>query len=76
VATMIQRRDQNSASCGSAFPSRPGPTQRPKAVFRELGFVVTVEPKWSLEGEWAIAAVFCLRVLACRAGGCELFTDR
>ena len=24
------------------------------AVFRELGSVVTVEPKWSLEGDWPL----------------------
>jgi hypothetical protein len=32
--------------------------QPPRAVFRELGSVVTVEPKWSLEGVFPSRAVF------------------
>jgi len=31
--------------------------QPPRAVFRELGSVVTVEPKWSLEGVFPSRAV-------------------
>jgi hypothetical protein len=39
------------------------PTPRPRArlliaVFQELGSVVTVEPKWSLEGVFPSRAVF------------------
>ena len=37
--------------------NRPRPTQRPGQFFRELGSVVTVEPKWSLEGVFPSRAV-------------------
>ncbi len=33
-------------------------TKLQRAVFRELGSVVTVEPKWSLEGVFPSRAVF------------------
>jgi hypothetical protein len=57
VATMIRKRDQNSASCGGAsFASQTYAAAR--VVFRELGSVVTVEPKWSLEGVFPSRAVF------------------
>jgi hypothetical protein len=46
-----------------------GPTQSPKAVFRELGSVVTVEPKWSLEGVFPSRAVF--KVAARHETRCE-----
>jgi hypothetical protein len=58
VATMIQKPDQNSAFCGSALSPRPRPAQRPGQFFRELGSVVTVELKWSLEGVFPSRAVF------------------
>jgi hypothetical protein len=58
VATMIQKRDQNSAFCGSALSLRRRPTQRPGQFFRELGAVITVELKWSLEGVFPSRAVF------------------
>jgi hypothetical protein len=41
----------------------------PEAVFRELGSVVTVEPKWSLEGVFPSRAVF--KVAARHETRCE-----
>jgi len=43
--------------------------QPPRAVFRELGSVVTVEPKWSLEGVFPSRAVF--KVAARHETRCE-----
>jgi hypothetical protein len=43
--------------------------QPPRAVFRELGSVVTVEQKWSLEGVFPSRAVF--KVAARHETRCE-----
>jgi hypothetical protein len=57
VGAMIQKRDQTHFAA-ARFPGGPGLRSGPGQFFRELGSVVTVELKWSLEGVFPSRAVF------------------